>query len=140
MIRTLQNKDINEVARIWLDSNIQAHDFIPSQYWRDQYEMVKEEISKVEVYVYEDNDKILGFVGLNDDYLAGIFICQDVQSKGIGKQLIDFVKGIKEQINLSVYQKNERAIKFYQREGFAIVSENIDCHTNEKEYSMTWRQ
>lgn len=32
MIRTLQNKDINEVARIWLDSNIQAHDFIPSQY------------------------------------------------------------------------------------------------------------
>lgn len=140
MIRTLQNKDINEVARIWLDSNIQAHDFIPSQYWYDQYEMVKEEISKVEVYVYEDNDKILGFVGLNDDYLAGIFICQDVQSIGIGKQLIDFVKGIKEQINLSVYQKNERAIKFYQREGFAIVSENIDCHTNEKEYSMTWRQ
>lgn len=102
--------------------------------------MVKEEISKVEVYVYEDNNKILGFVGLNDDYLAGIFICQDVQSKGICKQLIDFVKGIKEQINLSVYQKNERAIKFYQREGFAIVSENIDCHTNEKEYSMTWRQ
>lgn len=140
MIRTLQNKDINEMARIWLDSNIQAHDFISSQYWHDQYEMVKEEISKVEVYVYEDHDKILGFVGLNDDYLAGIFICQEVQSKGIGKQLIDFVKGIKEQINLSVYQKNERAIKFYQREDFAIVSENIDHYTNEKEYSMTWRQ
>lgn len=82
MIRTLQNKDINEMARIWLDSNIQAHDFISSQYWHDQYEMVKEEISKVEVYVYEDHDKILGFVGLNDDYLAGIFICRKYNQKG----------------------------------------------------------
>lgn len=140
MIRTLQNKDINEVARIWLNSNIQAHDFIPSQYWHDQYEMVKEEISKVEVYVCEDNDKILGFVGLNDDYLAGIFIRQDIQSKGIGKTLMNFVKGIKEQINLSVYQKNERAIKFYQREGFVIQSENIDHYTNEKEYRMIWKK
>lgn len=140
MIRTLHNEDINEVANIWLNSNIQAHDFIPSQYWHDQYEMVKEEISKVEVYVYEDNNKILGFVGLNEDYLAGIFICQNVQSKGIGKQLIDFVKGMKEQINLSVYQKNERAIKFYLREGFDIQSENVDHYTNEKEYIMTWRK
>lgn len=140
MIRTLQNKDINEVSRIWLNSNIQAHDFIPSQYWHDQYEMVKEEISKVEVYVYEDNNKILGFVGLSENYLAGIFIRQDVQSKGIGKTLMNFVKGIKEQINLSVYQKNERAIKFYQREGFVIQSENIDHYTNEKEYSMTWKK
>lgn len=140
MIRTLQNKDINEVARIWLNSNIQAHDFIPSQYWHDQYEMVKEEISKVEVYVYEDNNKILGFVGLSENYLAGIFIRQDVQSKGIGKTLMNFVKGIKEQINLSVYQKNERAIKFYQREGFVIQSENIDHYTNEKEYRMIWKK
>lgn len=140
MIRTLQNKDINEVVSIWLNSNIQAHDFIPSQYWHDQYEMVKEEISKVEVYVCEDNDKILGFVGLNDDYLAGIFIRQDIQSKGIGKTLMNFVKGIKEQINLSVYQKNERAIKFYQREGFVIQSENIDYYTNEKEYRMIWKK
>lgn len=41
-------------------------------------------------------------------------------------------------MSLSVYQKNTRAISFYQREQFVIRSENIDDSTNEKELIMTW--
>lgn len=41
-------------------------------------------------------------------------------------------------MRLSVYQKNIRAIGFYQREQFVIQSENIDDNTNEKEFIMTW--
>ena len=33
MIRSLQNIDIDQVAEIWLHTNIEAHDFIPKQYW-----------------------------------------------------------------------------------------------------------
>lgn len=44
-----------------------------------------------EVCVYEDEDKgkIQGFIGMNDNYIAGIFVCTDVQSCGIGKQLLE---------------------------------------------------
>ena len=41
---------------------------------------------------------------------------------------------------LSVYQKNTRAIAFYQREQFVIHSENIDDSTNEKEFIMVWNK
>ena len=35
-----------------------------------------------------------------------------------------------------IYQKNARAISFYQREGFIIQCEGLDEATGEKEYTM----
>ena len=43
-------------------------------------------------------------------------------------------------IRLNVYQKNARAISFYQREGFIIQCEDLDEATGEKEYTMLWKQ
>lgn len=140
MIRTLQKADINSVADIWLDTNIKAHNFIPSQYWKDNFETVKTMLSQADVYVYENSNKIEGFIGLNENYIAGIFVRNEAQSTGIGKQLLDFVKSIKQQLHLSVYQKNTQAVKFYQRENFHIQCENTDKNTNEKEYIMIWKQ
>ena len=52
MIRKLQESDIDQVADIWLDTNIKAHDFIPAQYWKDHFESVKKMLLQSEVYVY----------------------------------------------------------------------------------------
>lgn len=140
MIRELQKADIGSVADFWLDTNIKTHDFIPVQYWQSNFDMVKEMFSQAEVYVYENEKKIQGFVGLNDEYIAGIFVSSEVQSQGIGKLLLNFVKERKEKLSLSVYQKNTRAMRFYQREGFEIQSENLDENTGKKEYVMIWKQ
>lgn len=138
MIRKLQKADVERVADIWLDTNEKAHNFISSQYWKDNFEAVKAMFLQAEVYVYEEGNKIQGFLGLNDDYIEGIFVWSEAQSGGIGKQLLDFVKGMKKQLSLSVYQKNARAVKFYQRENFEIQCEGTDENTGEKEYVMTW--
>lgn len=138
MIRKSEKTDIDQVAEIWLDTNIKAHDFIPAQYWKDNFERVKEMLSQAEVYVYEDEEGIQGFTGLYDDYIAGIFVQDKARSRGIGKKLLDFLKGRKERLHLRVYQKNRRAIKFYEREYFRIRSEGTDEETGEKEYSMVW--
>ena len=140
MIRTLQKADINSVADIWLDTNLKTHNFIPAQYWKDNFETVKTMLSQADVYVYENSNKIEGFIGLNENYIAGIFVRNEAQSTGIGKQLLDFIKSIKQQLHLSVYQKNTQAVKFYQRENFHIQCENTDKNTNEKEYIMIWKQ
>lgn len=140
MIRKFKEDDLNTVMQIWFDTNIEAHHFISRQYWIDNYEMVKDILPKKEIYVYEDDNtnQINGFIGLMDNYIAGIFVNKNNQSRGIGKQLLDYVKEIKETLNLSVYQKNIRAISFYQREQFVIQSEHIDNDNNEKEFIMTW--
>ncbi|MFR1756223.1 MAG: N-acetyltransferase [Thomasclavelia spiroformis] len=140
MIRKFKEDDLNTVMQIWFDTNIKAHHFISRQYWIDNYEMVKDILPKKEIYVYEDDNtnQINGFIGLMDNYIAGIFVNKNNQSRGIGKQLLDYVKEIKETLNLSVYQKNIRAISFYQREQFVIQSEHIDDDNNEKEFIMIW--
>ncbi len=67
MIRKLLNGDIDRVADIWLKTNLKAHYFISNQYWKSNYELVKEMLSLSEVYVFEVDKMIQGFVGLNAD-------------------------------------------------------------------------
>ena len=141
MIRKLQKTDIDTVSQIWLDANRDAHDFIPAEYWENNFLPVKEMLLQAEVYVYIDECKneIEGFVGLDQEYIAGIFIRKEARSGGIGKALLDFVKGKKQELTLNVYQKNERAVRFYEREGFQIIDRSIDKSTAEKEYLMKWK-
>ena len=138
MIRKLQKVDINRVADIWLDTNLKAHYFIPAQYWNDNFEAVREMLLQAEVYVYEDNQKVQGFIGLDNEYIEGIFISDEMQSHGIGKLLLNYIKTKRTKLLLNVYQKNTRAIAFYQREGFTIQSQSLDEATNEKDYIMLW--
>lgn len=140
MVRKYKNSDLDFLMKIWLDTNIQAHSFIPAEYWRNHYHMVKEMLPGAELYVYEDDSskQIEGFVGLTDHYIAGIFVRAGAQSRGIGKQLLDYVKTCKTSLSLSVYQRNEWAVRFYEREQFAVHSEHMDEDTNEKELTMVW--
>lgn len=140
MIRKLQKADINRAADIWLKTNLKAHFFIPEQYWISNYEFVKEMLPQAEVYVYEDDKMIQGFIGINDEYIEGIFVSDEMQSCGIGKLLLEYIKNKKVRLRLNVYQKNARAISFYQREGFDIQYEGFDDATGEKEYTMLWQQ
>ena len=101
--------------------------------------MVKSMLPLAEVYVYENENMIYGFVGLNGEYIEGIFVSKESQSCGIGTQLLNHIKGIRNKLQLKVYQKNTRAMHFYLREGFEILSEDVDEATGEKEYIMIWQ-
>ena len=140
MIRELRKADVNKVADIWLDTNIKAHYFIPSQYWKSNFELVKKLLLQVTVYIYEDNQEIQGFIGLNDEYIEGIFVSDEMQSQGIGKILLNYAKDKRNKLRLNVYQKNTQAISFYQREGFEIQYSGLDEYTGEKDYVMAWQQ
>ena len=138
--KRLRKVDINKVAEIWLDTNIKTHYFISAQYWKSNFELVKELLLQATVYVYEDKQEIQGFIGLSNEYIEGIFVSAEMQSQGIGKILLNYVKGKRNKLILNVYQKNTRAISFYQREGFEIQYSGLDEATGEKDYVMAWQQ
>ena len=140
MIRVLEEKDVDTVAKIWLETNIKAHDFIASNYWKEHYEIIKDMFLQAEVYVYEIEKEIMGFIGLDREYIEGIFVLDQYQKRGIGKALLNHVKAKKEHLSLNVYQKNLNAILFYQREDFCIQYEDVDKNTGEKEYRMVWNR
>lgn len=143
-VRKFQDVDLEEVMQIWLESNLQAHPFIDASYWENNYEAVKEMLPYADICVCIDKstEQIVGFIGSsgqsNEQYIEGIFVREAARSKGIGKQLLDDAKSKNTSLTLSVYEKNQRAIRFYSREGFQIQMENIDENTGEKEYLMGW--
>ena len=64
MVRNFKNADIDKIMEIWLNSNIEAHNFIDKSYWEKNFEMVKNALPQAEIYIYEENNNIMGFVGL----------------------------------------------------------------------------
>ena len=52
----------DDVLRIWLDVNREAHDFIPCSYWEKSIRNMKKELSDLNIYVYEANGVVKGFV------------------------------------------------------------------------------
>lgn len=146
MIRAFRREDIDAVARIWLNSNIEAHDFIPAAYWEENLGAVKEMIPQAEVYVCTDDsvtgteESILGFAGLYGDHIEGIFIKKEARGHGAGRALLDYLKRKKRRLTLNVYRKNERAVRFYEREMFCIAQETADEDTGEQEYLMLWER
>ncbi len=97
-------------------------------------------LAEAEVYVYENDKDIQGFIGLSGEYIEGLFVSDKKQSQGIGRLLLNHAKDRKPKLRLNVYKKNERALLFYQREGFEIQCESMDEATGEKDYAMLWER
>lgn len=140
MIRTIKPEDIDAIMDIWLKENIKAHHFIATSFWQSNFPYVKDALSEAEVYVYEVGGSIIGFVGLLDDHIEGIFVKTDTQSKGIGTTLINYLKDKHDTLSLHVYKKNIHAIQFYKNNGFVIREESMDEKTQETDYLMTWKR
>lgn len=139
MIRRFENKDLDQVMSIWLQANMESHSFIESDYWKNNYEMVREMLPKAEVFVSEENGQIRGFIGLIDTYIAGIFVRVAEQSKGVGTELLHTVMKLRDNLRLNVYKKNTKVVSFYRHYGFQIINQGIDESTLE-EYTMEWHR
>ncbi|QIB69925.1 N-acetyltransferase [Aminipila butyrica] len=140
MIRDFNKDDLERIMKLWLETNLQAHDFIEGEYWRGHYEMVKQMLPQANLFVWEDSRDIQGFIGLMDNYIAGIFVDAACQSRGVGKALLDYVKRSHDELSLQVYKHNVHAVEFYSREGFTVEKEQQDGDTGEAELVMGWRK
>lgn len=140
MIRLFTAKDSKEVVELWYEASVIAHDFIEASYWQEKKaDMEQIYIPNSETYVYEKEKHIVGFVSLIENYIAAIFVAPSEQGKGIGKELMQFVKQKRSTLELGVYVKNINSIAFYEKEGFVIVEEQIDESTGEREVVMEYK-
>ena len=72
MIREFQTSDTEQVMKIWLSGNEDAHPFVPDGYWRSHFHEVQKALLQSKVFVYVTDEKILGFLGMIDNYIAGL--------------------------------------------------------------------
>lgn len=106
MIRLFEFRDLDRIMEIWLEGNLKAHPFIKEEYWRQNYEIVRSVLPNAEVYVFEEDGEVQGFIGMDAEYIAGLFVAEGHRGQGIGHQLISEVKR-KKRLSLHVYEKNQ---------------------------------
>ena len=137
MISAMKAEELDKVLEIWVMANEQAHHFLPEGYWRNFYEEVRAEIGQAEVYVWQEKGQVCGFVGLQKDYLAGLFVHPACQGRGIGSSLMRALQQWKKALTLHVFAENSGAVRFYQRHGFVVTAQQEQ--EGHLEYEMAWQ-
>lgn len=132
MIERMSEQQLAAVMKIWLAGNLESHPFIDPQYWQDHFSAVKDAMRTATVYCFIDPE-VKGFIGLQDNYVAGLFVAREFRGQGIGSKLLEFAKKDHQLLTLDAYRKNPAAIKFYQSHQFRIVDLTAD------EVRMMWQ-
>ncbi|ERL63644.1 GNAT family N-acetyltransferase [Schleiferilactobacillus shenzhenensis] len=129
------------IAHIWLTANEQAHSFIPAEYWEKNQAVLLAALPAATVTIATDDaGQILGFAGMQDDFLAGLFITASARRQGLGTQLMTHLQQQHDRITLQVYKANQPAYHFYASMGFTIIAEAVDPETNQPALTMQWVQ
>ncbi|WP_238917588.1 N-acetyltransferase [Clostridium sp. YIM B02555] len=141
MIKNFNLSKLDSVMKIWLDTNIDAHNFIKNEYWINNYNLVKEMLPLADIYIFEENNIIKGFIGvMEENYIAGLFVKNEYQREGIGKKLLDYCKSKYLVLKLDVFIKNKNAVNFYYKNGFKVLDEHFSEETKEIEYTMIFNK
>ena len=136
MIRLAERQDLDRIMEIWLEGNLQAHDFVDPDYWTGCLQEVREAIAQADVWVWDENGRVEAFAGMVEHYLAGLFVSGAQRGKGIGGLLLEHIKEQRFPLTLHVYSRNAGAVQFYERHGFGTVSEYIDPEPGQPEREM----
>lgn len=132
IIRKFEHPDTEEIIEIWYNVSVVAHSFIPKEMWESH----KDELSNkylpiTETWVAEENGNLIGFISLLGNYIGALFVTLKEQGKGVGTKLIEQARQEKEHLNVGVYSKNVSARRFYKKNGFTYLSEEVQPETGE---------
>ena len=78
--------------------------------------------------IRDDNQEIMGFMGVSEDNIEMLFIHPDHFKKGLGKA---FIQHATQDLNIRKVEVNEQnpgAVDFYKRLGFKVVKRTDTDH------------
>ena len=142
MIRKFSTKDTAAVMQVWIETIVEAHDFVNANYWHNALEnMQNNYILNSDSYVYLKDGGIIGFISIIEGNVIGaIFVEKQFHGKGIGEALLEHVKTKYEKLYISVFEKNKNAQQFLLNRGFKFEYKQHDVNTGEDELLYIWEK
>lgn len=141
MIRPLSVTELDAAVELWYQASVQAHDFIPATFWREQQAAMRDSyLPASKSWGYEEDGQLLGFLSWYQGSVAALFISPDHQSHGLGRQLLEHLKAQYDRLELTVYAENEQARRFYSRNGFKKGEQQLCEHSGRPELVMHWQR
>ncbi len=122
MIRRATTLDTAEVAALFRRS-FGTLEFLPTLHTPDEdREFFRGLIANAEVWVAEEEGRLVGFFALDGYELRSIYVDPDVQGGGVGSELFEHVQRLRPNgFHFWVFQRNENARRFYEERGGRVV-------------------
>lgn len=136
----LTTTEVTAVTQIWLAGNLSGHPFIDPEYWRANQAAVRAQLAQTPLLVARQAGDIVGFLGLQGDYIAGLFVATGYRDQGIGGQLLARAQATHDRLTLSVYHQNVRAMAFYVRQGFTSQTNTLEAATGQRTDTLIWQK
>ena len=142
-LRPYATADEAAAIELWRQTWQQAYpsiDFAARvDWWRERWR--SELVPSATIVVAEFAGGIAGFVTVNaaTGYLDQIVVAPAHWGAGIAEMLLDEAKRLSpSRLELHVNQDNARAIRFYQKHGFAVSGEDVNARSGAPIYLMRW--
>ena len=143
-IRSMQPADLQETLDVWVAAWQVAYpaiDFNARRGWTADRIAELERTGSRSLIALKDGS-IVGALVVNPEtgYLDQIVVAADHQGSGVAEILLSEARRLSPtKLDLHVNQDNSRAIRFYQKHGFAISGEALNWRSGAPVHRMSWR-
>lgn len=122
-LRPAKDADAEDIARLFIHTRETCLPYLQINY--DQLTMIdlfrNQFLPNQNVWVAVIGQVILGFMALEGDELDRLYVLPKTQGMGVGRALLDKAKELSPKgLSLWVFQQNEQARRFYERNGFKL--------------------
>jgi ribosomal protein S18 acetylase RimI-like enzyme len=134
VIRAARTDEYDQIARVWMTSWVSTGLEQPSELLLVKLRSrIPLEVAKGwSLFVADDDGTIAAMLALHlpHTYLDQLFVVPDYQGRGLGRTLLEFTRHhLPDEIALRCVRENERAWRWYEREGFAFEKEAVEPMT-----------
>lgn len=120
MIRRGSALDSDAIGRIFVRAR-DAMPYLPRIPDADRSRLGGWISARHQVWVIEEESRVLGFAGRSPGWLDHLYVDPDYQGRRLGSMLVEHVKTVEPDVlSLWVFQKNTGARRFYERHEFRL--------------------
>jgi ribosomal protein S18 acetylase RimI-like enzyme len=144
-IRPARVDEYDAVAEVWMRSWLSVGVPTPTDWLlKNLRERIPKEIENGwSLYVVDDGGVIAAMLAFRkrDSYLDQLFIAPEYQGDGLGRRLLAFTRThLPDEIWLRCVRENERAWRWYEREGFKLEKEQVDPNSGFTMKYYRWKR
>jgi ribosomal protein S18 acetylase RimI-like enzyme len=133
-IRPARTEEYDEIARVWMNSFCSTGLEAPSNFLlaKLRARLPLEVDNGWSLFVADDGGTIAAMLALHLPklYLDQLFVAPEYQGQGLGRKLLAFTRQhLPDEIELRCIRENERAWRWYEREGFVYEKQQVEPMT-----------
>jgi ribosomal protein S18 acetylase RimI-like enzyme len=134
IIRPACPDEYDDIARVWMDSWVSTGLDEPSAFLLAQLRarIPREIANGWTLFVADDDGELAAMLALHLPklYLDQLFVAPAYQGRSLGRQLLAFTRThLPDEIHLRCVRENEKAWRWYEREGFVFEGEQVEPMT-----------